>query len=538
MTEREKLDKKLKEIKSKLKVSSNNIQQSGNIDDSTFTGDLTRAVSQGLTFGFADEIEAIFNSATSGDITYDEAIKQARGKLDRFRKENPVIAYGSEIAGSIPTMLGGGAVLRGIQGAKKLADASKVGQAIKTGAVSGAVYGAGTGEGAEGKALGVATGGALGGVLGGATAKIFPKTTDLAKKLMKKDIRLTTGQAFGGEGNVLGNVLQNFEQSTSSLVGVGSPIQTARITALADFNRAVMKEALEPITGKISIKKFNELVPRNLKGNELFKAVDDIVSNEYTKELSKVSLNSSGVEALKGSIRSGIFANPTGTMSSKQNLFKSINSLIDGSLDPNGTMSGQSFKALERDLRNLAISYKKSTGGDIFLARLVDEARRNAGSVLKSFNEGSNLANINKTQVGMSAIQKAVNKASGTEGIFSTSQFLNALKQNDSSIGKKMTARGEGFLRETGELAQNVMGNYMPDSGTASRLITGNISVDPVKALTYAPATIVSELAYGPTRGVVRGLLQGPRLGSYVTRPTTSGLLAENINQGILGRGQ
>ena len=538
MTEREKLDKKLKELKSKLKVSSNNTQQSGNIDDSTFAGDLTRATAQGLTFGFADEIEAIFNSATSGDITYDEAIKQARGKLDRFRKENPVIAYGSEIAGSIPTMLGGGAVLRGIQGAKKLADASKVGQAVKSGAVSGGIYGAGTGEGAEGKALGVATGGALGGVLGGATAKIFPKTTDLAKKLMKKDIRLTTGQAFGGEGNVLGNVLQNFEQSTSSLVGVGSPIQTARITALADFNRAVMKEALEPITGKISIKKFNELVPRNLKGNELFKAVDDIVSNEYTKELSKVSLNSSGVEALKGSIRSGIFANPTGTMSSKQNLFKSINSLIDGSLDPNGTMSGQSFKALERDLRNLAISYKKSTGGDIFLARLVDEARKNAGNVLKSFNPESNLANINKTQVGMSAIQKAVNKASGTEGIFSTSQFLNALKQNDSSIGKKITARGEGFLRETGELAQNVMGNYMPDSGTASRLITGNISVDPVKALTYAPATIVSELAYGPTRGAIRGLLQAPRLGSYVTRPTTSGLLAENINQGILGRGQ
>ena len=92
-----------------------------------------------------------------------------------FRKENPVIAYGSEIAGSIPTMLGGGAVLRGIQGAKKLADASKVGQAVKSGAVSGGIYGAGTGEGAEGKALGVATGGALGGVLGGATAKIFPK---------------------------------------------------------------------------------------------------------------------------------------------------------------------------------------------------------------------------------------------------------------------------------------------------------------------------------------------------------------------------
>tara|TARA_Y100000592_G_scaffold65422_1_gene101775 strand:- start:567 stop:2165 length:1599 start_codon:yes stop_codon:yes gene_type:complete len=514
------------------------VQKNTNVEKSSFAGDLTRATAQGLTFGFGDEIEALFKSATSGDITYEEAVKQARGKLDRFRKENPVIAYGSEIAGSIPTMLGGGAVLRGIQGAKKLADASKVGQAVKSGAVSGGIYGAGTGEGAEGKALGVATGGALGGVLGGATAKIFPKTTDLAKKLMKKDVRVTTGQAFGGEGNVLGNVLQNFEQSTSSLVGVGSPIQTARITALADFNRAVMKEALEPITGKISIKKFNELVPRNLKGNELFKAVDDIVSQAYTKELGKVSLNAGGVESLRQTIRAGIFANPSGTTANKTSLFQTIDDLIKGKLEANGTISGESFKALERDLRNLSMSYKRSTGGDIFLARLVDEARRNAGSVLKSFNPESNLANINKTQVGMSAIQKAVNKASGTEGIFSTNQFLNALKQNDASIGKKITARGEGFLRETGELAQSVMGNYIPDSGTASRLITGNISVDPMKALAYAPATIVSELAYGPTRGVVRGLLQTPRAGLSVSRPTTSGLLAENINQGILGRGQ
>ena len=153
--------------------------------------------------------------------------------------------------------------------------------------------------------MGVATGGALGGALGGATAKILPKTTELAKKLMNKDIRVTTGQAFGGEGNVIGNVIQNLEQSTSSLVGVGSPIQTARITALADFNRAVMKEALEPITGKLTKNQFNALIPKNLKGNELFKAVDDVVSQAYTKELASVSLNAGGVETLKQSIKTG-----------------------------------------------------------------------------------------------------------------------------------------------------------------------------------------------------------------------------------------
>jgi hypothetical protein len=244
-------DEKLKLLQSYQTPTTNN-NNSQNIGESSLAGDLTRAVSQGATFGFADEIEALFKSATSGDITYEEAIKQSRGKLDRFRKENPVLAYGSEIAGSLPTMLVGGAGIKAVQGAKKLADASKVGQAVKTGAVSGGIYGAGAGEGVEGKALGVATGGALGGALGGATAKILPKTTELAKKLMNKDIRVTTGQAFGGEGNFVGNLIQNFEQNVTSLPGVGSPLQLGRITALADFNRAVMKEALEPITGKLT----------------------------------------------------------------------------------------------------------------------------------------------------------------------------------------------------------------------------------------------------------------------------------------------
>ena len=532
MSERDDLLNKINNIKNQ----STNVSSTSNIENSSFAGDLTRATAHGLTFGFGDEIEALFKSATSGDITYEEAVKQARGKIDRFRKENPVLAYGSEIAGSLPTMLVGGAGIKAIQGAKKLADASKVGQAVKTGAVTGGIYGAGAGEGVEGKALGVATGGALGGVLGGATAKIFPKTTELAKKLMKKDVRLTTGQAFGGESNVIGNVIQNVEQSTSSLVGVGSPIQTARINALSDFNRAVIKEALEPTTGKLTTKEFNNLIQKNLKGNELFARADDILTNAYNKELASVNLGVDGVNTLKASIIQSIRSANT-SKSNKSKVIKEISNLINGKIE-NGQISGLAFKELQRDLSKLSASYKISQGGDIFLARIIDNAKKNAGDILEVFNPNSKLKNLDLSKVGMSAIQNAVKKADKTQGIFSTGQFLNALKQNDRSIGKKITARGQGFLKDTGDLANQIMGNYLPDSGTANRLITGNISVDPIKALAYAPATIGSELAYGPTRSIVRGLLQTPRLGSYISRPTTSGLLSSNINEGLLNRGQ
>ena len=496
MSERSEIEKKIKEIKNKIKNLEKKETKKVNKSNSSLTKDLIRSTGQGITFGFGDEIEAGYKSLTRGT-SYDDEVKQARGELSRFRKENPLLAYGSEIAGSIPTMVAGGLGVRAVQGAGKGLQAvnkgSKVGQAVKSGAIQGSIYGAGAGEGVEGKALGTVTGGAIGGVAGGVTAKIFPKTTELAKKLMKKDVRLTTGQAFGGESNITGNVIQNIEQSTSSLVGVGSPIQTARINALSDFNRAVIKE-------------------------------------------SNVSLGVDGVNTLRASIIQNV-RNANTSKSNKSKVVKEITNLINGKIE-NGEISGLAFKELQRDLSQLSASYKISQGGDIFLARIIDNAKKNAGDILQVFNPNSNLKNLDLSKVGMSAIQNAVKKADKTQGIFSTGQFLSALKQNDRSIGKKMTARGEGFLKDTGDLANQIMGNYLPDSGTANRLITGNISVDPIKALAYAPATIGSELAYGPTRSIIRGLLQTPRLASFGARPTTSGLLSSTINQGLLNRGQ
>ena len=539
MATRDEILAEIAEIKNQYKPSEQNNTRSDNVGESSTTGNVTRAVAQGLTFGFADEIEAVFKSIGK-DKTYKEAVDEVRAKVDKFRKDNPVLAYGAEIAGSVPTMLLGGAGVRAVQGAGKLAKGattgSKVGSAMKTGAVSGGIYGAGAGEGAEGKAIGAVVGGALGGALGGLTAKILPKTTAKAKELMKKDIRLTQGQAFGGEGNVMGGVIQNLEQSTSSLVGVGSPIQTAKLTSLVDFNRAVIKEALEPAIGKMSNKQFNSLIPKNLKGNELFQYADDIMKNSYNKELANVSLNSGAVNSLKNTITQSIRTSNTST-ANKNKVLAEIGNLIKSKTEKGGGMSGVAFKELERDLSALSASYKRSQGGDIFLARLIDNAKKDAGNILKAFNPESNLANINKSQVGMSAIQKAVNKANGTQGIFSTKQFLNALKQNDMSIGKKSTARGEGFLKETAQLADDVMGGAIPDSGTASRLITGNISVDPVKALAYAPATIASEIAYGIGRPAVRGLLQVPRVGMNTITPTASGLLGGASGDALKNRG-
>ena len=119
------------------------------------------SLGQGLLFGFGDEVEA-FARSLYDERDYSDIVKEVRDEIDVFRQQAPVAAYGSEIIGSLPTALLGGAGLArlGLKGAGKI------------GAIEGAIYGAGASEGdvttAEGlqqRVTGAATSAALGGAI-------------------------------------------------------------------------------------------------------------------------------------------------------------------------------------------------------------------------------------------------------------------------------------------------------------------------------------------------------------------------------------
>ena len=87
-------DKQLDDLLGKVELtptSSNQGSDSQNI----------RTFAQGLTFGFADEIEAFVRSAVNSNASYADTLKEVRNKINKFRQDNPVAAYGTEIAGAI-----------------------------------------------------------------------------------------------------------------------------------------------------------------------------------------------------------------------------------------------------------------------------------------------------------------------------------------------------------------------------------------------------------------------------------------------------
>jgi len=114
-----------------------------------------RAIAQGLTFGFADEIEAAFDAMTS-DQLYSERIKEIRQEQADYAFMNPGESFLLETAGALPTGLGlaGGLAKAGV---KSIA---------KQGGIEGAVYGAGGGESFEDRVLGATAGGLAGMAVG------------------------------------------------------------------------------------------------------------------------------------------------------------------------------------------------------------------------------------------------------------------------------------------------------------------------------------------------------------------------------------
>ena len=120
-----------------------------------------RAIAQGLTLGFSDEIEAATDAMTT-DQLYSDRIKEIRQEQADYAFMNPGEAFGYEVAGAIPTSFAAASGLARA-GIKSLA---------KQGGIEGSVYGVGSGESFESRALG--------GVFGGLAGMTIGKVIDAA----------------------------------------------------------------------------------------------------------------------------------------------------------------------------------------------------------------------------------------------------------------------------------------------------------------------------------------------------------------------
>jgi len=498
-----------------------------------------RSFVQGVTFGFGDEIEAAVTSAFDGNKTYAETVKDIRNKINQFRKDNPAAAYGSEIAGAIlpsiaAAFIPGGQALtastvgRVGQAAKALGLGSK-GQKVATsatvGAGGGALYGFGSAEGdAENQAKQAATSGLIGMVANPAIQAVAPRITQSAKKLLDRDVELTPGQAVGDSG-LIGKGLKTLEEKISGNVFlIGDAVENALQRSQKGFNRAAVEEALKDIKVK---------VPKNLEGRRLIGFGQSTLKSQYAKTLGKMKLTD---EAAINSEISKL------TSDLPDNIKKDITDRASRYITKkfvNGQMSGANIKnaqtLLRRDIERLTRSGAEI---DAQKADALIDIRSVFSNELQKANpkQAPILNNIDKSYGKFEIVRNASLRKKVSED-FTPGDLLQASAKSDRTKRQSKFSAGEARMQNFAQNAQNIIGNTVPNSGTAGRLdanrlltgggmLGGAPFVDPtVAGTTLASPLLYSQLGVPITRALVSGA--GRTMQSAV--PVTSSMLAAEL---------
>tara|TARA_S200002703_G_C3792928_1_gene244750 strand:+ start:888 stop:2465 length:1578 start_codon:yes stop_codon:yes gene_type:complete len=426
-----------------------------------FAGDTGRALAQGLTFGTADEMEAgaralyaKFIEGKDFNTAYNETVKEIRSDISQFREDNPKTAYGTEIAGNLPS---------GIFATAKLA---KLGfTPMKNLITQGSIYGAGTGEGNPVERVPDAvTGGAISGTIG----KALPPITDKAKELIGQGIPLTVGQSVGGG-------IRKIEEGLKSIPFLGDAIVGAEIRATQGFNKATFKKVLEPLEKYgVDLKK---ALKKETTGNELYKEASNIISKGYEKL--KPKLKFPNRDELQSVYDDVILRQADVMPKSVNNKFlQDMDEIVYKNFSPDGSLSGSGFKNIQSGLRTIVRGYSNST----------DQVTRNYANsynkVLEALNNtlvknnpkyADELTALDFSFKMLNTVGKAVEKGSNRQGTFTPANLMSAVRSSDDSLRKSDVRKGEALLQDMALDGQNI-NLTLPDSGTASRqLITGGL---------------------------------------------------------------
>lgn len=197
----------------------------------------TRAIAQGLTFGFADEIEAAIRSL--GGREYQDLLDETRGVLKEYQAARPGEALGFELGGAVlPSVIaglftGGAGTAAGLGNVLSKAPtlAKVVGMAAPrsvlgaagVGAAQGALTGIGKGETAEERMTGGALGAVGGAALGAGIQAALPAVTNKISAVTDYARRKLGGKASSAVTNELQRLMNESGLTADEVIdGVAS----------------------------------------------------------------------------------------------------------------------------------------------------------------------------------------------------------------------------------------------------------------------------------------------------------------------------
>jgi hypothetical protein len=355
--------------------------------------------------------------------------------------------------------------------ASKFPQAASMGGRIASGMAAGGTLGAlspvQNGDFGTEKLKQVSLGAGLGGVLplltGGISRAIKPNASSNANValLKSKDVTPTIGQTLGGFAN-------NAEEKLSSLPIVGNGIANARNKANTQFEKATYNEVLKPI---------GKALPKELQGRDALQFTETALKDKYDDVLTKIGAIKPDAQFNQSIASLQAKAKTLLLPKDRMNDFNRALNEIKNSQDSNGYLTSEAYKTLEsslgKDAQTLAIAQDVSSNK---IAPAVKQLQQELKDMLKrqAGTYADDLQQANSAWAKFKRVQNAASKLGADEGSFTPAQFQNAVRAMDKSKDKAAFARGGALMQNLGDAGKSVLGNKVPNSGTADRaLMTG-----------------------------------------------------------------
>jgi len=297
----------------------------------------------------------------------------------------------------------------------------------------------------------------VGGMAAGplAARAIKPTLRPDQQALADAGVTMTPGQLFPGP---LGWA-KDIEDRASSFPILGSFIKAGRQRSVESFNRAVGNQALEPIGERLD--------PRTPAGHETIGEVEQKLGDAYDNLLPSLHYIPDRQFAVD---MNGILRNEVNLMPAPQQA--QFHNIVDTVLGPPAPMNGAMLKNIESELTARAANYSSSQiASERDLGRALNGVIRSIRSNLERSNpaQADELSRINAGWAMFSRMRGAAARRATSDGVFTPSDLLAAIRSGDKSVARGAFARGDALMQAFGEAGQRVLPSKVGSSGTTER---------------------------------------------------------------------
>lgn len=425
-------------------------------------------------------------------------------KVKLMRDNHGTAMAVGEVAGSVPTVLGGEAAAA--QLLKKLGVRPGT-RAYRLGAdlLANTSYGALDESNKAGGDLGAAAEGALGGfgstLAGRGIAKGFeefkPKSFQDSIKLLDPEdiVDPVTGEVVGKTRATDMTTFQRAGAGGSEEFFQGLPgVSGQRQNAVASWNLANSSRVLARIGKKLP------------KGVEAGQEANSVVSKELSNYYDTLKPQIGGkVDAGFTNLVKNLEAKATARNNPAQNeMWGELQDIVDEFVK-GGKYDAESYREFNQSMRRMSEHWVtgKGTGeapsvAMLKFSRYADEMRKEATAMIARKNPelGKKLSAVDGAWAHQARINRASRGAAKQErGVYAPSEYLNAVEMLDNSKDKAAIARGEGFDQQFGQAGQEVLGAKPAKGGSLRETAIGGYLAGAAASPIIVPTAI---MAYAP----------------------------------------